>query len=69
MGLSLGAVWENQTLSIPLGRNLARFEARALVLTANVDRFDPIDLAFAWTQDRNAPLILVHMNYLLEFDV
>jgi hypothetical protein len=41
MGLDLGAVWEKQTLSIPLGGNLARFEARALVLTANVDRFDP----------------------------
>jgi hypothetical protein len=38
MGLSLGAVWENQTLSIPLGGNLAKFEARALVLTANVVR-------------------------------
>jgi hypothetical protein len=69
MGLSLGAVWERQTLSIPLGGNLARFEARALVLTANVDEFSSVDLAFAWTQDRNAPLILGHMNFLLEFNV
>jgi hypothetical protein len=69
MGLSLGAVWDRQTLSIPLGGNLARFEARALVLTANVDEFSAVDLAFAWTQDRNAPLILGHMNFLLEFDV
>ena len=69
MGLSLGAIWEHQTLSIPLGGNLARFEARALVLTANVDEFSSIDLAFAWTQDKNAPLILGHMNFLLEFDV
>jgi hypothetical protein len=69
MGLSLGAVWERQTLSIPLGGNLARFEARALVLTANVDEFSSVDLAFDWTQDRNAPLILGHMNFLLEFDV
>jgi hypothetical protein len=69
MGLSLGAVWEKQTLSIPLGGNLARFEARALVLTANVDKFDSVELAFGWTQNRNAPLILGHMNFLLEFDV
>jgi hypothetical protein len=69
MGLSLGAVWERQTLAIPLGGNLARFEARALVLTANIDEFSSVDLAFAWTQDRNAPLILGHMNFLLEFDV
>jgi hypothetical protein len=39
MGLRLGAVWERQKLSVPLGGNLARFEARALVLTANVERF------------------------------
>jgi hypothetical protein len=69
MGLILGAIWERQTLSIPLGGNLARFEARALVLTANIDEFSSVDLAFAWTQDRNAPLILGHMNFLLEFDV
>lgn len=69
MGLRLGAVWERQRLSVPLGGNLARFEARALVVTANVDRFPPVELAFAWTQDRNAPLILGHMNFFMAFDV
>ena len=69
MGLRLGAVWERQRLSVPLGGNLARFEARALVLTANVERFSPIELAFAWTQDKNAPLILGQMNFFLAFDV
>lgn len=69
IGLRLGAVWERQRLSVPLGGNLARFEARALVLTANVERFLPVKLAFAWTEDRNAPLILGHMNFFLAFDV
>lgn len=69
MGLALGAVWERQTLSVPLGGNLSRFEARALVLSATVERFSPVELAFAWTQDRNAPLILGHMNFFLAFDV
>lgn len=69
MGLGLGAVWERQRLSVPLGGNLARFEARALVLTAKVERFSTVELAFAWTKDRNAPLILGHMNFFLEFDV
>jgi hypothetical protein len=69
LGLRLGAIWERQTLSVPLGGNLAKFEARALVLTANVDRFPPVELAFAWTKNRNAPLILGHMNFFLEFDV
>lgn len=69
MGLRLGAVWERQRLSVPLGGNLARFEARALVSTANVERFSPVELAFAWTQDKNAPLILGQMNFFLAFDV
>ncbi|MEH2281075.1 MAG: hypothetical protein V7K90_06985 [Nostoc sp.] len=69
IGLRLGAVWERQRLSVPLGGNLARFEARALVLMANVEKFPTVELAFAWTRDRNAPLILGHMNFFLVFDV
>jgi hypothetical protein len=69
MGLRLGAVWERQRLSVPLGGNLARFEARALVLRANVAQFPSVELAFAWTEDRNAPLILGQMNFFLAFDV
>jgi hypothetical protein len=52
LGLGLGAVWERQKFSVPLGGNLARFEARALVLMANVERFPPVELAFAWTKVR-----------------
>ena len=69
MGLALGAIWERQTLSVPLGGNLSRYEARALVVSAIVEQFPPVELAFAWTQDRNAPLILGHMNFFLAFDV
>jgi hypothetical protein len=69
MGLMLGVVWESQRFSLPLGGNLARFEARAVVVTAKVEQFPPVDLAFAWTQDRSAPLILGHMNFFLAFDV
>ena len=69
IGLRLGAVWERQRLSVPLGGNLARFEARALVLTATVEQFPTVELAFAWTQDRNAPVILGQMNFFLAFDV
>jgi hypothetical protein len=36
IGIQLGAVWENQTLIIPLSGNLARSEARGLVLSAGV---------------------------------
>ncbi|NJK72948.1 MAG: hypothetical protein HC942_00745 [Microcoleus sp. SU_5_6] len=69
LGLRLGATWERQMLSVPLGGNLAKFEARALVVIANIARFPSVELAFAWTKDRNAPLILGQMNFFLEFDV
>ena len=69
IGLELGAVWEEQTVPIQLSGNLARMEARGLVLSANIAEFPPVLLAFAWTQSREAPLILGHMNFFAEFDV
>jgi hypothetical protein len=36
---------------------------------ATVEEFPDVDLAFAWTQDKYAPLILGQMNFFLAFDV
>ncbi len=69
IGLQLGAVWEEQTGPIQLSGNLAQMEARGLVLSATVAEFPSVLLAFAWTQSREAPLILGHMNFFSEFDV
>ncbi|MEO1211540.1 MAG: retroviral-like aspartic protease, partial [Cyanobacteria bacterium J06638_20] len=69
IGLQLGAVWEEQTVPIQLSGNLAQMEARGLVLSATIAEFPPVLLAFAWTQSREAPLILGHMNFFAEFDV
>ncbi|MBD2777608.1 retroviral-like aspartic protease [Iningainema tapete] len=69
IGLQLGAVWEEQTTSVRLSGNLARLQARGLVVSAIVDEFSPILLAFAWTESREAPLILGHVNFFAEFDV
>jgi hypothetical protein len=69
IGVQLGAVWENQTLSIPLSGNLARSEARGLVLSGAVALFAPILLAFAWTQSNDLPVILGHMNFFAEFNM
>ena len=69
IGLQLGAVWEEQTVPIQLSGNLARMEARGLVLSATVTEFPSVLLAFAWTESREAPLILGHMNFFAEFDV
>lgn len=69
IGLQLGAVWEEQTLSMELSGNLTRSEARGLVLSGTVAQFSPILLAFAWTQSRDVPLILGQMNFFTEFNV
>ncbi|AOX01969.1 hypothetical protein BJP34_23325 [Moorena producens PAL-8-15-08-1] len=69
IGVQLGAVWENQTISIPLSGNLARSQARGLVISGTVASFSPVFLAFAWTQSKEVPVILGHMNFFAEFNV
>jgi len=69
IGVQLGAVWEEQTVPIQLSGNLADHEARGLVVSGIVVPFSPVLLAFAWTQSRDAPVILRHTNFLAEFNV
>jgi hypothetical protein len=69
IGAQLGAVWKNQTVSIPLSGNLAGVESRGLVLSGTVPPFSPVMLAFAWTQSSDVPIILGHMNFFSEFNV
>jgi hypothetical protein len=69
IGLQLGAVWEEQNFIISLSGNLAAIEARALLLSGIVGDFAPVNLAFAWTKQRNIPLILGRLNFFAEFDV
>ncbi|OIP72171.1 MAG: hypothetical protein AUK48_11415 [Oscillatoriales cyanobacterium CG2_30_44_21] len=69
LGLQLGLIWEDETLSVLLAGNLARFEARAVVVDAQVSSFSTVNLAFAWTQAPNVPLILGQANFFFEFDV
>lgn len=68
IGIQLGAVWEAQTVSVQLSGNLGRNEARGLVLSGMVAPFSPVLLAFAWTQTRDSPVILGHMNFFAEFN-
>lgn len=69
LGSQLGLIWENETLSVLLAGNLARFGARAVVVAAQISSFPTVDLAFAWTQASNVPLILGQANFFFEFDV
>jgi hypothetical protein len=69
VGLKLGLVWEAKNLIIPLGGNLAHSEAKAIILSAQIANFEPVDLAFAWSSDRNVLLILGQTNFFQMFDV
>ncbi len=69
MGLQLGAVWEQQSVPVPLAGNLADSEARAIVLSGTIGRFAPVRLAFAWTRSNRVPVILGQVNFFMEFDV
>lgn len=69
IGLHLGAVWEDQTIPLQLGGNLATSEARALFVDVSVERFPDVQLAFAWTKADNVPLLLGQTNFFMEFDV
>jgi len=68
IGKSLGAIWEQQTISLRLAGNLSSFEARVLIVKALIEGCPPTDLAFAWTQAENVPLLLGQTNFFMEFD-
>jgi hypothetical protein len=69
LGIQLGLIWENETLSVVLAGNLARFEARAVVVDGQVSSFPRVHLAFAWTRATDVPLILGQANFFFEFEV
>ena len=69
IGQPLGLVWAQQTVPLKLTGNLARYEARGVILTAKVGTFAPVRLAFAWKASDEAPLLLGQTNFMQEFDV
>jgi hypothetical protein len=69
IGLKLGAIWEEQTVRLPLAGNIARVEAKGLFVHVQVGNLEPVRLAFAWAQAAHVPLILGQTNFFREFDV
>ena len=69
MGLQLGFVWEQQTTQVHLTGSLARLPARGAIVSGQVASFPPVDLAFAWTQATDVPMILGQVNFFMEFNV
>lgn len=68
-GLELGLTWTEHKTPVELTGNLARYDARGVILTASVGRYEPVRLIFAWTRAPNVPLILGQLNFFAEFDV
>jgi hypothetical protein len=69
IGVQLGAIWEEQTVSVTLAGNLEPVAARGLLVSAQIGSFEPVRLVFAWSLSNDVPLLLGRMNFFLEFDV
>lgn len=69
IGLQFGAIWDEQTVRLPLAGNLATVEARGLFVHVQIGSLESIRLAFAWAQVSQVPLILGQTNFFREFDV
>lgn len=69
IGEALGLQWSEQTRTVVLTGNLARYEARGVLLNGHVGSFNPVELVFAWTQAQGIPPLLGQVNFFAEFDV
>ncbi len=69
IGERLGAVWDSQPTPLRLSGNLANLESRALLVNAQIADYDEVQLAFAWTQSNDVPLILGQVNFFMVYDV
>jgi hypothetical protein len=69
VGIQLGLVWDEAATPVHLTGNLGQAPARAVRLTAKIEQFDPVTLAFAWTRLDLVPVLLGQVNFFMEFDV
>ncbi|MBI3959125.1 MAG: hypothetical protein HY328_09970 [Chloroflexi bacterium] len=69
VGLALGFAWDQQRIPIVLAGSLSRVPAYGVIVSCLVASFPAVDLAFAWTQSADVPVILGQVNFFMEFDV
>lgn len=70
LGIDLGTRWEEQTNSLQLTGNLrsTRPVSYLNLIVAEIGSFEPVRLAFAWTQAEKIPLLLGQVNFFMGFD-
>lgn len=69
MGLQLGAEWDDSKAVIRLAGNLGNQLAIPFFAMTQVGDMASTQLAFAWTKQPDAPLVLGQTNFFMEFDV
>jgi hypothetical protein len=69
LGLQLGLVWEQQTTPVHLTGLLARLPARGVIVSGQIASLPSVELAFAWTQSNDVPIILGQVNFFMEYDI
>jgi hypothetical protein len=65
LGIQLGFEWEKELKSVELSGNLAAVEARVVVLSAVIESWVPVRLAFAWAQSAQMSVIFGQVNFFL----
>ncbi|VAW43381.1 hypothetical protein MNBD_CHLOROFLEXI01-3253 [hydrothermal vent metagenome] len=68
-GLQLGLVWEEPHPEMQLTGNLANLPAKGVIISAQAVSFPAVDLAFAWSQSDEIPLLLGQINFFMTFDI
>ena len=69
IGQKLGATWDSHKAVIRLAGNMANSMAQPIVVRAEIGKFSPVLLAFAWVAHDNTPVILGQTNFFNEFEV
>ncbi len=69
IGIGLGLNWDEHQTEVIITGNLAKFEAKGVLLSVEIQGFKSVTLAFAWTQAQNIPLLLGRVNFFQTFDL
>lgn len=58
VGIRLGYIWDRNKPSLRLAGNLGRFDAQGILIQATVASLPTVELAFAWSEVDQVPLLL-----------